>query len=83
MLLHADLDNCAGTVIRDEMGLSLEKAGKEALGSASKVVITKDSTLIVSDGSTHEFVEKRVSQLQELVKVQLMSLAAVPLYFLL
>ncbi|KAG6712724.1 hypothetical protein I3842_05G116300 [Carya illinoinensis] len=57
-----------GTVIRDEMGLSLEKAGKEALGSASKVVITKDSTLIVSDGSTHEFVEKRVSQLQELVK---------------
>ncbi|KAG2706835.1 hypothetical protein I3760_05G120700 [Carya illinoinensis] len=57
-----------GTVIRDEMGLSLEKAGKEALGSASKVVITKDSTLIVTDGSTHEFVEKRVSQLQELVK---------------
>lgn len=64
------------------MGLSLEKAGKEALGSASKVVITKDSTLIVTDGSAREFVEKRVSQLQELVKVQLMSLA-VPLYFLL
>ncbi|XP_041010401.1 chaperonin 60 subunit beta 4, chloroplastic-like [Juglans microcarpa x Juglans regia] len=57
-----------GTVIRDEMGLSLEKAGKETLGSASKVVITKDSTLIVTDGSTREFVEKRVSQLQELVK---------------
>ncbi|KAF5449448.1 hypothetical protein F2P56_029891 [Juglans regia] len=57
-----------GTVIRDEMGLSLEKSGKEALGSASKVVITKDSTLIVTDGSTREFVENRVSQLQGLVK---------------
>ena len=66
----------AGTVIRDEMGLSLEKAGKEVLGSATKVVITKDSTLIVTDGSTCEAVEKRVSQIQGLVEVKLTSLAA-------
>ncbi|KAL4638375.1 hypothetical protein ACB092_03G141700 [Castanea dentata] len=57
-----------GTVIRDEMGLTLEKAGKEVLGSATKVLITKDSTLLVTDGSTCEVVEKRVSQIQGLVE---------------
>ncbi|XP_024018262.1 chaperonin 60 subunit beta 4, chloroplastic [Morus notabilis] len=57
-----------GTVIRDEMGLTLEKAGKEVLGTATKVVITKDSTLIVTDGSTREAVEKRVTQIRRLVE---------------
>lgn len=62
----------AGTVIRDDMGLKLEKAGKEVLGTATKVVITKDSTLIVTDGSTREAVEKRVSQICGLVEVHLL-----------
>ncbi|PIN25908.1 Mitochondrial chaperonin, Cpn60/Hsp60p [Handroanthus impetiginosus] len=57
-----------GTVIRDEMGLTLENAHKDMLGSASKVVITKDSTLIVTDGSTQEAVKERVSQIQRLVE---------------
>ncbi|KAG5532619.1 hypothetical protein RHGRI_027048 [Rhododendron griersonianum] len=57
-----------GTVIRDEMGFTLEKAGKEVLGTATKVVITKDSTLIVTDGSTQPAVKQRVSQLQNLVE---------------
>ncbi|KAH7840633.1 hypothetical protein Vadar_019462 [Vaccinium darrowii] len=57
-----------GTVIRDAMGFTLEKAGKEVLGTATKVVITKDSTLIVTDGSTQAAVKQRVSQLQNLVK---------------
>ncbi|KAJ6982308.1 hypothetical protein NC653_025418 [Populus alba x Populus x berolinensis] len=61
-----------GTVIRDDMGLKLEKAGKEVLGTATKVVITKDSTLIVTDGSTREAVEKRVSQICSLVEVHLL-----------
>ncbi|KAK3222722.1 hypothetical protein Dsin_009747 [Dipteronia sinensis] len=56
------------TVIRDEMGLTLDKAGKEVLGTAVKLVITKDSTLIVTDGSTRAAVEKRVSQLRRLVE---------------
>lgn len=51
------------------MGLTLEKAGKEVLGSAVKVVITKDSTLIVTDGSTQNAVEQRVTQLRSLVEV--------------
>ncbi|KAK4479849.1 hypothetical protein RD792_015392 [Penstemon davidsonii] len=57
-----------GTVIRDEMGFTLENATKDMLGSASKVVITKDSTLIVTDGSTQEAVKKRASQIQRLVE---------------
>lgn len=58
-----------GTVIRDDMGLTLDNAGKEVLGTAIKVVITKDSTLLVSDGSTRKAVEMRVSQLRKLVEV--------------
>ncbi|XP_055809824.1 chaperonin 60 subunit beta 4, chloroplastic isoform X2 [Solanum dulcamara] len=57
-----------GTVIRDDMGLTLENAHKDLLGSASKVVITKDSTLIVTDGNTRTAVSKRVSQIQNLVE---------------
>lgn len=53
------------------MGFTLEKASKDTLGSATKVVITKDSTLVVTDGSTRIAVEKRVSQLKSLVEVQI------------
>lgn len=56
-------------MIRDDIGLTLENAHKDLLGSASKVVITKDSTLIVTDGNTQTAVSKRVSQIQNLVEV--------------
>lgn len=59
----------AGTVIREESGLTLEKATKDMLGSATKVVISKNSTLIVTDGSTRAAVEKRVSEIRALVEV--------------
>ncbi|PIN18639.1 hypothetical protein CDL12_08699 [Handroanthus impetiginosus] len=36
-----------GTVIRDEIGLTLDKADKEVLGHAAKVVLTKDTTTMV------------------------------------
>ncbi|KAH7688733.1 Chaperonin Cpn60/TCP-1 family protein [Dioscorea alata] len=57
-----------GKVVRDEMGLTLEKAGKEVLGSAAKVVVTNNSTLIVTDGSTKHAVEKRVHQIRSLAE---------------
>ncbi|KAJ4982064.1 hypothetical protein NE237_032901 [Protea cynaroides] len=57
-----------GTVVRDEMGLTLEKVGKEVLGTAVKVVITKDSTLIVTDGNTQPAVEKRVLRSEALLR---------------
>ncbi|VAH99352.1 unnamed protein product [Triticum turgidum subsp. durum] len=43
-----------GTVIRDEVGLTLDKADSTVLGTAAKVVLTKESTTIVGDGSTQE-----------------------------
>ena len=59
----------AATVIREEVGLSLDKAGKEVLGNASKVVLTKEMTTIVGDGSTQEAVNKRVIQIKNLIEV--------------
>ena len=58
-------------MIRDEVGLSLDKADKEVLGTAAKVVLTKDSTTIVGDGSTQEEVTKRVAQIRNLIEVLL------------
>lgn len=59
----------SATVIREEVGLSLDKAGSEVLGHAAKVVLTKETTTIVGDGSTQEAVNKRVAQIKNLVEV--------------
>lgn len=56
------------TVIREEVGLSLDKAGSEVLGHAAKVVLTKETTTIVGDGSTQEAVGKRIAQIKKLVE---------------
>ncbi|KAA8540380.1 hypothetical protein F0562_024701 [Nyssa sinensis] len=57
-----------GTVIRGEVGLSLDKAGNEVLGHAAKVALTKDTTTIVGDDSTQESVNKRVAQIRNLLE---------------
>lgn len=49
--------------------MSLDKAEKEVLGQAAKVVLTKETTTIVGDGSTQEAVNKRVAQIKNLVEV--------------
>ena len=59
----------AATVIREEVGLSLDKAGKEVLGHAAKVVLTKETSTIVGDGSTQDAVQKRVTQIKNLIEV--------------
>ncbi|KAL0356296.1 UNVERIFIED_CONTAM: RuBisCO large subunit-binding protein subunit beta, chloroplastic [Sesamum radiatum] len=59
--------DASGTVIREEIGLTLDKADKEVLGHAAKVVLTKDSTAIVGDGSIQEAVNKRVAQIRNLI----------------
>ncbi|KAM3282991.1 ruBisCO large subunit-binding protein subunit beta, chloroplastic-like [Capsicum chacoense] len=58
----------SGTVIREEVGLYLEKAGGEVLGNAAKVVLAKESTTIVGDGSTQHAVSKRIGQIQKLLE---------------
>ena len=61
-----------GTVIRDEFGVPLHKADKTVLGTAAKVVITKDSTTIIGDGTTQEEVIKRVTQIKNQIEVSIL-----------
>ncbi|KAL7081643.1 hypothetical protein ACP275_14G051300 [Erythranthe tilingii] len=58
-----------GTVIREEVGLTLDKADKDVLGHAAKVVLTKDTTTIVGNGSSQEAVNRRVAQIKNLIEV--------------
>lgn len=49
--------------------MSLDKAENEVLGQAAKVVLTKETTTIVGDGTTQEAVNKRVVQIKNLIEV--------------
>ncbi|MEU5714875.1 chaperonin GroEL [Streptomyces sp. NPDC020403] len=53
-----------GTVISEEVGLKLENAGLDLLGTARKVVITKDETTIVDGGGESDQVQGRVKQIR-------------------
>jgi chaperonin GroEL len=55
-----------GQMVKDELGISLESAGEEVLGTAAKVVIGKEACTIVGDGSTQAEVEARVKQIRNL-----------------
>ena len=58
-----------GTVITQDAGLSLENVQINLLGQARRVVISKDSTTIVSDGSTLDEIKIRCEQLRKQVNV--------------
>ena len=49
------------TVITEDLGLDLKDTTIEALGTASKVVIDKDNTVIVEGGGNKDAIENRVS----------------------
>lgn len=51
------------TVVKDELGLSLDKVGMEVLGTAAKVELSKEHCTIVGDGSTAGEVDARVKQI--------------------
>ena len=53
-----------GTVIAEEVGLTLEKATLEDLGSAKRVTITKDSTVVVDGAGQAADIEARVAQIR-------------------
>lgn len=54
-----------GIVIRDAVGLSLDKVGNEVLGHAARVVLSKETAMIVGDGSTQDAVTKRIGQIKK------------------
>ncbi len=53
-----------GTVINPEVGLKLSDAGLDLLGTVRRVVVTKDSTVIVEGGGTKEAVASRIAQIK-------------------
>jgi len=53
-----------GQVISEEIGLSLEKATLDDLGTAKKVVITKENTTIVDGAGRPADIEARVTQIR-------------------
>jgi len=53
-----------GTVIAESVGLSLENATIDLLGTARKVTVTKDETTIVEGGGAPELIQGRVKQIR-------------------
>jgi chaperonin GroEL len=51
-------------VVAPEVGLKLDQVGLEVLGTARRVVVTKDDTTIVEGGGTGEAVADRVRQIR-------------------
>jgi chaperonin GroEL len=51
-------------VVNPDVGLLLREAGLEVLGSARRVVVDKDSTVIVDGGGTKDAIEGRKAQLR-------------------
>ena len=51
-------------VVAAEVGLKLDQVGLEVLGTARRVVVTKDNTTIVDGGGGHEAVTGRVAQIR-------------------
>ncbi len=54
-----------GTVISEEVGLKLENATMDMLGSANQVKVTKENTTIVDGGGNSEAIEERVAMIRK------------------
>ncbi|PTT09627.1 chaperonin GroEL, partial [Pseudomonas sp. HMWF034] len=53
-----------GTVISEEIGLSLESATLENLGSAKRVTLSKENTIIVDGAGVEGDIESRIAQIR-------------------
>ncbi|HLU26926.1 MAG TPA: chaperonin GroEL, partial [Glycomyces sp.] len=53
-----------GTVVSETVGLKLDTVGLEVLGTARKVVVTKDETTVVEGGGEAAQIQGRVSQIR-------------------
>jgi chaperonin GroEL len=53
-----------GQVISEEIGLKLEGVGLELLGSAEKVIVTKDETTIINGAGSSDDLDGRIAQIK-------------------
>jgi chaperonin GroEL len=57
-----------GTVITEELGLKLDKANVEMLGTASKVRVKKEETIIVGGAGSQDKISARVTQIKKQIE---------------
>lgn len=57
-----------GTVISEEVGLSLDTTGLEHLGNAKRVVLDKDNTTIIDGAGEQADIEGRVAQIRKQIE---------------
>jgi len=57
-----------GTVISEEVGLSLEKATLDDLGQAKKIVVGKEDTTIIDGAGKTKEIEDRVAQIRKQIE---------------
>jgi chaperonin GroEL len=51
-------------VVSPEVGLKLDQVGLEVLGTARRIVVTKDDTTVIDGGGAHAEVEGRIQQIR-------------------
>ncbi|MCA1799040.1 MAG: chaperonin GroEL [Xanthomonadaceae bacterium] len=57
-----------GTVIAEEVGLSLEKTTLEHLGQAKKVQVTKDNTTVIDGAGKSDLIKGRIEQIRKQIE---------------
>ena len=57
-----------GTVISEEVGLNLEKVGLDDLGTAKRVVITKEDTTVIDGAGKSKDIEGRIKQIRQQIE---------------
>ncbi|MFD8560836.1 chaperonin GroEL [Streptosporangium canum] len=57
-----------GEVVSEEVGLKLENVGLEVLGTARRVVITKDSTTVVDGAGDQQAISDRVREIRHAIE---------------
>ncbi|KAK2406403.1 hypothetical protein P8452_68729 [Trifolium repens] len=66
---RASLDDLAiltgGEVITEERGITLDKVRPEMLGTAKKITVSIDDTIVLHGGGDKKFIEERCTQLRE------------------
>lgn len=58
-----------GRVLSEELGLKLENADMEVLGSAAKVIATKENTTVVDGRGDQEEIDRRIKQINKEIEI--------------
>ncbi len=59
----------AGTLVSEEMGMSLENCGIEILGTCEKIVVDKDNTTIVNGAGDKDKVASRIAKIKNELEI--------------